>query len=528
MKKLHPLLLALPGGLLLWAGWPVSPLTFLIFIAFVPFFWMEYTTSSRVKFLFYTYLMLMIWNTCTTWWMCNSTFPGGVAAILANSFLMSIPCLGFYNVKKRLGERIGYLAFIVFWLAFEYIHLNWQLSWPWLTLGNVFASHPDWVQWYQYTGTSAGSLWILVVNVLLFLILRKSLEPATSLKFKLPLAAFLVLFFPLLVSYFIKPATTYAKSIQNNIVVVQPNIDPYGKFDAGNVEGQLQSLLTLSLSAIDSNTAIVVWPETAISFPGGIDEARIREHKFLVPVWDFLRKHPRIKLLSGIESYRLYTAQDKTASARQIEGSDNYYDSFNAAGLFDSSGALQLYHKSKLVPGVETLPTYLRFLDKWFESFGGTTGGYASQVERTVLTDPASGYKFAPAICYESIYGEFMTEYICNGANVIAVITNDGWWENTAGYKQHMQYARLRAIETRRWIVRSANTGISCFITPSGEVLEAQPWDKAATIKMSIPQNQSLTFFVEHGDILSIIAESVAVFLLFMSLITWARNRFFK
>ncbi len=427
-----------------------------------------------------------------------------------------------------MGELAGYTSLVAFWLTFEYLHLNWQLSWPWLTLGNAFALHPDWVQWYQHTGTTGGSLWILVVNILIFLTVRKKKDEPATFAIKLPVASFLMLLLPFLVSYVVKPRTNNPPSDKHNIVVVQPNIDPYGKFEAVNVEAQLQLLIRLSTNGIDSNTAIVVWPETAISFPGGIEERHIMSNTFLLPVWDFLKKHPGIKLLSGIESYRQFLPQEKSATARRINGSENYYESYNTAALFDSSGVLQLYHKSKLVPGAETLPTYLRFIDKWFEEFGGTTGGYVPQAERTVLADPASGYKFAPAICYESIYGEFLTEYVRNGANLIAVITNDGWWQNTGEYKQHMQYARLRAIETRRWVLRSANTGISCFISPTGEVLQAQPWNTAATIKMNIPQNDTRTFYVKHGDILSKIAEAATIILLLTSTYIRIRNKYYK
>jgi len=439
-----------------------------------------------------------------------------------------MPLLGFYNVKRRMGDTAGYISLVVFWLTFEYIHLNWQLSWPWLTLGNVFASHPNWVQWYQHTGTTGGSLWVICVNILVFLSLRKpNGEPASS-AIKKPVAALLLLFIPFLVSYVVKPRSNSIRPHNYNVVVVQPNIDPYGKFEAANTEAQLQLLLKMTMNAIDANTAVVIWPETAISFPGGIEEAHVMSNPFLLPLWSFLKNHPAIKLLSGIETYKEFIPQNKTASSRRINGSVNYYESYNTAALLSSTGVLQLYHKSKLVPGAETLPTYLRFLDTWFESFGGTTGGYVSQAERTVLKDTASGYKFAPAICYESVYGEFLTEYIRNGANLIAIITNDGWWKNTAGYKQHMQYARLRAIETRRWVVRSANTGISCFISPTGEVTQALPWDTAATIKMVIPQNDSLTFYVKHGDIISTIAGAVTSIILIMSTFLWVRKKFSK
>ncbi len=524
LKKLQYLSLPWLSGILLWASWPVSPFTFLIFVAFLPFLWFEDTCNNRLHFFSRTYFMLLIWNAATTWWVCNSTIPGGIAAILANSLLMCIPLLGFYTVKRRLGERAGYIALVVFWLTFEYIHLNWQLSWPWLTLGNVFASHPGWVQWYEYTGTSGGTLWILLINILLFLGIKYRKSPhASDSWYTIAFPALLIV--PLFLSYRVKPEGKSTISAEKNIVVVQPNIDPYQKFEMAGQQEQLQLLIRLSETQIDSNTAVVVWPETAINASSGIDEARLNENSFLLPVWDFLARHPRSKLLSGIEGYKMFSTTDKSSTARRIRESDQYIDIYNTAALFNSGGALQLYHKSKLVPGVETLPSFLRFIDTWFEEFGGTTGGYATQQERTVLTDPASGFRLAPAICYESIYGEFLTKYIRNGANIIAIITNDGWWANTSGHKQHMHYARLRAIETRRWVVRSANTGISCFISASGEVFNVQPWDKAAVIKMNIPQRNDLTFYVKYEDLISKTAVVMAVGLLIISTFIFLKKK---
>jgi apolipoprotein N-acyltransferase len=166
-------------------------------------------------------------------------------------------------------------------------------------------------------------------------------------------------------------------------------------------------------------------------------------------------------------------------------------------------------------------------MDKYFEQFGGTTGGYARQDERTVMIAGNSGYKIAPAICYESIYGEFLTSYIKNGANIIGIITNDGWWGNTRGHKQHLNYARLRAVETRRWVLRSANTGISCFIDPNGTIIDPQGWDKEAAIKLAIPvqANERLTFFVITGDIISKIASVTTIILLVWSISIWLRKK---
>jgi apolipoprotein N-acyltransferase len=243
----------------------------------------------------------------------------------------------------------------------------------------------------------------------------------------------------------------------------------------------------------------------------------------LNPFWAFLKRHPNISLFTGIESFRAF--DHKTKYSEEFSG--KFYEAYNGSMLIDSAGASAFYHKSMLVPGVETLPWFLKFLSKWFEKFGGTTAGYAKQAERTVLNEK-HGYKIAPAICYESIYGEFMSKYIRNGANLICIITNDGWWKKTPGHKQHMNYARLRAIETRTWVARSANTGISCFIDPYGNLINARPYDTNAAIKLSVPQNDSKTFFVRNGDILSKIMIMLSLLLVGWTIILKIRKLFSK
>ncbi len=511
MKKFHPAVLAILSGLLLFAAWPVSPLTFLVFIALIPLFWLEQQQVKRRTFLFWTYVAMLIWNGATTWWIMNSTVVGGIAAILVNSLAMCLPWLGFYFVKKRMGAFAGYTSFIVFWLTFEYIHLNWELSWPWLTLGNVFAIQPSWIQWYEYTGAAGGSLWVLLVNVFLFALLNRRISRG-HFHVRTMVLNLALLVFPILMSIYVEGRRSPLKErAPNNIVVVQPNVDPYTKFDAGNEHKQQSNLIALSEAAIDSNTRLVIWPETAIPVP--IDESQVTTHPFMQPVFAMLKRHPQIRLLTGIEGFRFFNEQEKTKYSRRYPETELYYDSYNSAALLDSN-QVQLYHKSKLVPGVETLPSFLTFMDRWFEQFGGTTGGYARQDERTVLVADNSNYKIAPAICYESIYGEFLAEYLRNGANLIAVITNDGWWGETSGFRQHMNYARLRAIETRRWVARSANTGISCFIDPYGNVLQPQPWDTAVAIKHNVPDtNSDKTFYVLKGDFIYRIAIGITVVL---------------
>ncbi len=451
---------------------------------------------------------------------------------------MCIPWIGFYNMKKRFGATAGYFSLIIFWITFEYIHLNWELSWPWLTLGNVFATHPGWVQWYEFTGASGGTLWIMLINVSVFQLLKKISEAKNirqkaqnNISHKLFPIHHLVwlisdlilpfIFSFLIINSFKQPS---ANNKTQNIVIVQPNIDPWDeKFVAGKEEAQLHKLIKLSESQIDSNTALVVWPETAVPVP--INEDSMKTAYFIAPVWDFLNKYPRIDLLTGIEGFRIYDAQHKTSSSQNIPNTEKYFDDYNSAVLMNSKN-FQVYHKSKLVPGAETLPSFLKFMDSWFEKFGGTGSGYVKQDERTVLKTYNDTYQIAPSVCYESIYGEFMSKYVHNGANIIAIITNDGWWRNTSGYKQHENYARLRAIETRCWITRSANTGVSCFIDPAGEVINPQPYNTVASIKLDVPlSNPSQTFYVKYGDIISKVAMTIAILLVIWNLFNIIRNR---
>ena len=160
-----------------------------------------------------------------------------------------------------------------------------------------------------------------------------------------------------------------------------------------------------------------------------------------------------------------------------------------------------------------------------FEKFGGTAGGYGHDKEAVAFTVKGDPYITAPIICYESIYGSYVTEYVKKGANMLTIMTNDGWWANTAGHRQHLQYARLRAIETRKWIARSANTGISAVIDDYGDIVASKPWNQAAVIKYNIPAETGQTFYVRNGDIIFKLAVVLTICLAIFYFTVLYRNR---
>lgn len=523
-QRTTSMLSVLLSGILLWLSWPVMPFTFFIFIAWVPLLYVMDQPMKGKQFFAGTYVTMLVWNALTTWWIWNATAPGAAGAILVNSLLMCLPWIGARKLALRRGRRAGYLSLVIFWLCFEYIHLNdWGLSWPWLTMGNVFATHPDWVQWYEYTGVSGGSLWVLAANILAYEWVRQYLRTHKFFHQKQAFRLVSVILLPLSLSLLIKPAVEQ-KNAGYNVIVVQPNIDPYEKVTIGTLDQQLSTLIRNSEALIDDSTRLVIWPETAIYSYRGLDEDKLKENMLLGQLWAFMKRHPNMQLFTGLESIKRFTEDNKTSEAKRIGDSDEYYESYNGSVLLDTTGTLQTYHKSMLVPGVETLPGFLKFIEPWFEKFGGGTH-YVKQKDRTVI-NTATNLKLAPAICYESIYGRFISKYVHNGANLVTIITNDGWWKNTPGHKQHMNYARLRALETRKWVARSANTGISCFIRPDGSVFDAEPYNKEAAIKNSfITTGNRETFYVRYGDIIFRIAAISTIIILGTLIFLWVRRK---
>ncbi len=525
MKRIQLAGLSLLSGVLLFAAWPVSPLTLLIFIAWVPVLWIADAVVKPNVFFGYTYLSILIWNTGTTWWMWNSTDIGTIAAITAISFLMSLPWWGYHQLRKRYGKRVGYVSLVAFSMCFEYINLNCQLSWPWLTLGNVFASHPDWVQWYEYTGVSGGTLIVLVANLVFYELLISYRTKLAGTKL-VTLCGVLILL-PIL--SFIAFTYHYSRPVETSpvhqVVIVQPNIDPYIKFDAANIPVDINRLIRLSEQAADSATRLIIWPETAMSSKDWQDKVSV--NPFYRDIFQMMARYPTTCLVSGIETMKFYGKNKLTSTANKTV-QDDYYDDFNTSVMIHAADPLQFYNKSKLVPGVESTPAFLSFMSPVFEKFGGTAGGYGRSDESAVFTLPGSSFTVAPIICYESIYGEYVSSYVQKGATLLTIMTNDGWWGNTPGHKQHLQYARLRAIETRRWVARSANTGISAVIDADGKILETKPWDTAAVIKYNIPVLTGITFYVRYGDYLYRIATALAVLLLLWHSIQLIKKRFFS
>lgn len=510
LKKSNNVVLSLFTALLLSVSW-YWHLTIIIFFAFVPLLIAEDNLSAsgnpkrKLKIFALALLTFIIWNILVTWWVYLIQW-GKAAAVLAftaNGLLMAIVFLIFSNIKYKINKPWAVWLFIPIWIAWEYGHSVWDLAWTWLTLGNVFSFSHQWVQWFEITGTSGGSLWILFTNVLIFTVIKNN--PSLKLISKPVLKIATTIIFPIVLSYLIyalrKPLSESGRGV--NTIVVQPNIDPYNdKFEDG-FDLQFSKMLGLVKNKITPETEYLVLPETFII--DNLDEHIIDEEPAIQWFMDSLIKpYPNLKIVVGASSIKYYSDEnDITATARKGQNG-MYRDYFNTALQVDKNG-VQVYHKSKLVPGAELMPFpgLLKPLESLALDLGGTTGSLGLQKERTSFTGGDKTLGVAPVVCYESVFSDYVTGYIRNGATFIFIVTNDGWWGDSPGYVQHLNYARLRAIENRRQIARSANTGISCFIDEFGNVSDATDWWKEAVIQKSIIPNTNLTFFSRFGDLIS-------------------------
>jgi len=511
LKKSHRFILVGLSALLLILPWNTSFSGIILLIAFVPlliierYFYENKEKNRSVVAFLYAYIVFLIWNLATTYWIVNATMAGAIVAFVLNSLFMAIVFWLFHITHRALGNRIGYFSLVVYWTSFEYLYMHVTVSWPWLNLGNGLGKDIRLIQWFELTGSLSATPWILFINILLFLIILEYARQGSVRKKTLELILLIILIlFP--VSYSLIRFYTYTETKNPyEIVVVQPNIDPYNeKFGGLSTQEQLDIMLELADSLTGPETDYIVGPETALD--NNMWENNLGMNPYILQIKDFINQYPKAKFILGIQSMYNYGKVHKpTPTARKFRDANAWWDSFNASVQVDKTSKYQVYHKSKLVIGVEKMPSLkiIKSLEKFIINIGGSTGSYGTQKERSTLNDPQGTAKIGTLICYESIYGEFVTDYLKKGANILLVITNDGWWGNTPGYKQHLTYSSLRAIETRRSFARSANTGISCFINQKGEILQATNWWEPAVIKGVINSNEEITYYVKHGNFIS-------------------------
>jgi apolipoprotein N-acyltransferase len=517
MRKIRLFFLSVLSGILLSFPWMFQGLSWVLLFAFVPLLLADnlqiqkndssgFTSSFLLGF-----ITFLIWNILSTWWIAYVSTAGMLFVTSLNALFMSVVWWISNKVHRKLGAASGYFSLIVFWTAFEFLNHHGMLPWPWLTLGNGFANWVKIVQWYEFTGVLGGTAWILLCNILIFEAIKDLLDQPFWKSFRSVGLVLPVIILPTALSLYIYYKHSEKGAIQN-VVVIQPNIDPYTeKFSRMSAEDQMDKIISLTESKITDSTDFVLAPETAL--PSLWEDSPVTQNPSLFPFYQIIQEFPKINFIAGAITLRKFREGEPfSKTARQSIDGKYYFDSFNSAVLINKAGVGQFSHKNILVAGVEKEPfrEYFSFLPNFMLDLGGIKGGLASGKAPQVL-DGFDGRKIGPVICFESVFGEHVRQLVKSGAEFIVVLTNDGWWKDSPGVWQHFGYSRIRAIETRRSIVRSANTGISGCINQRGDVIAQTNINVSEAINSNVHVNSSITFYVRYGNYLGWISLSLSV-----------------
>jgi apolipoprotein N-acyltransferase len=543
--------LSILSGVLLWASWYPHGFVYIIFIAFVPLFIVSTKLIEKGNCLAFwqgfwiSFPAFLIWNVGVTWWIWKSTPPGSIAAFILNTLFMSCVFASWHWVKRTNFSKTAVpLALVAFWCSWEFLHLNWQITWPWLNLGNVFASTPNLVHWYEYTGTFGGTIWVLAVNFLVYSVIQnggteihkeKSVKILQSLRIsvgsiihlcakKTFIVLIATLITPILISFILYKTYKIDKTTPLEAIVIQQNIDPWTEqYEKSNLE-LAQLLIETASSKTTPNTELIVCSESALSHTFREEQLHnldIYPNAAFQFFDNLLCEYPRLNLITGLSTVAFFDSKVSSASRESFEG--DFFEYYNSSCLYNRD-TLVLYRKCRLVPGVEKMPypKIFGFLEKLAVNLGGISGSLGVDTEQRVFpVNTQQGIvKVGAPICYESIFGELFSNFVKNGAQLMCVITNDAWWGNTPGYKQHFEMSRLRAIETRHYILRAANTGISAFIDPLGGVHQKTEYETRTSISQTVYLNSKTTFYTKHGDYLARLMLSISGVILFWVLLS--------
>lgn len=526
LSRLQSTLLLVFGGLL--CALSFAPFNFIIgaMIGVVPLLWVEESiaqqgNSKNSRVFFSAYLFFASFNFFSIWWVAYASPIGVIASVVINSLFFALLTVLYSGVKKRMNPKMGYFSFIVFWIGWEYVELlDWDLSWPWLNLGHSLANWPKLIQWFSFTGSLGGALWLLIINLSLFFALKMRKEGRDSfLVFRRLLSTSYVILIPIIISL-IQFYNYEETGNEVDVVVLQPNMEPYeNNFITADGDTlpldhslvHVDKMLKQASAKMDSNVDFLLMHETALPRTENSDKIRFSPELNYIKEWR-KKLYPNLNVFTGIAFRQFHDHvnldAEIPASYKKQKGSDRYYEYFNSSLLINGADSMAQYHKSRLVIGVERIPSYFIFLQHFLNELNDDPDAAiynpnnGIQAEREVFKSHVDSAVIAPVICYEAAFGEYVTEYVEKGANFLGVITNDAWWRDTPGYKQQWSLSKLRAIETRRSVARSANTGWSGFINQRGEEIQRSEYMKPTVMREQLKLNNELTFYVKYGDVL--------------------------
>ncbi|MCC5913440.1 MAG: apolipoprotein N-acyltransferase [Balneolaceae bacterium] len=487
----QPLALSIVAGILLGASYPPIDAAILQ----IPAFLMLFRLCSMAVNLRETVLnllpALLIWNFAVAHWLLMASLLGGFTVNLANALFMLLPFLLIRSLNRAdVNPVLSAFTIAAVWCTFELFHHHWEVAYPWLTLGNGWANLTGATQYVSVTGILGISFWVVFTSALLY---RFILDPVRPLLWSATLIFFSFPLFSVLAT--ITSQMDRGDAIE--VAVVQPDIDSelqHGGYET--IEELSRDLLRRTAEIITPQTSLIFWPENAL------DMGLKADHPVFTEIRDSLREW-NSELITGSGYIDYYDDSDRIPAVHRRDMDDRPFNIYNSAIHLDGeSGVRSVYRKSKLVPFYERIPyaSAWQTLDIFSFTDWGAISGYGRgsepiPFETEIATIPL-------LICYDSVFPEWTNRLANQGQGFMAIITNDGWWGESSGHKQHFAYARLRAIEQRMWVVRAANNGISGIISPDGKVQYATTFGTDDAFRFTIFTTDRQTFFSSYGHLI--------------------------
>ena len=516
--KRNELLLGIISGVMLGLSFPPIPFFPLLFAAFIPYFIVIEKRTSLASINRFTYFTIFFYNFITLYWVGSwqpDTDPflmvAGVALLFFNPCVFLIPSSLYYLAYKKFGRKTALYLFPVFWVVVEYLYSISDFRFPWLTLGHSLPYFHSFIQIADIIGSFGLGLLIIYINIFFY----EAFKNFTSQKnyIKQIVIALILLIVPILYGV-VKINQLVESDSKLKVGVVQPNLNPWKKWEAGNLTEQLNLYLFLSEKEIKNGAEILIWPETALPvylLSGGYEGLVNRIHTFC--------DTNNVYLMTGMPYATFYFDSTTAPKEAKKTNNGNYYTSYNSIIMFEpGSRNVPMYAKVKLVPFGEKVPLvdYIPFLGdliKWNVGISSWNEGTEQKVFEVNTGD--GKHKIAGVVCIESIYPRFITGFVNNGAELIVVVTNDSWYGNSSGPYQHKEMSVLRAIENRRTVVRSANGGISCVIDKKGNTLIDTEMFTRASFTYEVEFNDDETIYTRTAYVLPVISLIISLFVMF-------------
>ena len=361
------------------------------------------------------------------------------------------------------------ILFPAVWASIEYLRGFGTLGFPWTSIANTQLEYHLLIQNAEYTGMYVISFWIVLLNISIYkLISDRNTESLAKC-----LAIFM---FPILSGYAIISSHSENTDTSIRVLSIQPNIHLSEKWSRGSQNRVVTKIINQTTTYLDSSVDLIIWPETSTT------SHVLQNDKYNYNRIVDMLQNSKASLIAGIPFYE-----------RKKENIEHY----NSVGYFNKEGVIDYYHKIRLVPGAEYVPLSDFISSMSYFNFGLGNFSHGNDFK---LFD-INNNKFASLICMESIFPSLSRKFTAEGANFLVYVVNDGWYETAPEPQQHSSRVIYRAIETRKPVIRCANTGISMVIDQFGNIQHHIDLNKEGSIVANIYPNSYKTFYVRYGDI---------------------------